>query len=304
MDFGAVQDRTTVTGLTFTVVGTIGYTPMEQFWGRAVPASDLYALGATLIYLLTGVAPAELPQNNLRIRFRDRTNLSSKFGSWIEKLIQPDLEQRFADACTALKALEQEQELSSQMTRSKKNPGVYCIRPSIVVTKRSAEELEIHKFEEPVDYESQLIWIFFWFLLAGLPSIFGGIGISIFFWLLWVLFSSCSLPDLIARKISLLRGEKRGAFIRFDAKKRRFEFSSRWFRYSESGSDLIANIRSIYVSQYSDLVVIGSGNAIRIDGWHVIIRTDRRHRLHWHLNEEECAWLVNEIQTWLNHYWY
>ncbi|MBN3880812.1 MULTISPECIES: serine/threonine protein kinase [unclassified Nostoc] len=304
VDFGAVQDRTTVTGLTFTVVGTIGYTPMEQFWGRAVPASDLYALGATLIYLLTGVAPAELPQNNLRIRFRDRTNLSSKFGSWIEKLIQPDLEQRFADACTALKALEQEQELSSQMTRSKKNPGVYCIRPSIVVTKRSAEELEIHKFEEPVDYESQLIWIFFWFLLAGLPSIFGGIGISIFFWLLWVLFSSCSLPDLIARKISLLRGEKRGAFIRFDAKKRRFEFSSRWFRYSESGSDLIANIRSIYVSQYSDLVVIGSGNAIRIDGWHVIIRTDRRHRLHWHLNEEECAWLVNEIQTWLNHYWY
>lgn len=49
VDFGAVQDKAASEGVTFTIVGTYGYTPMEQFGGRAVPASDLYALGATLI---------------------------------------------------------------------------------------------------------------------------------------------------------------------------------------------------------------------------------------------------------------
>jgi len=64
VDFGAVQDRATAEGATFTVVGTSGYAPPEQLWGRAVPASDLYALGATLIHLLTGTAPADLPQRH------------------------------------------------------------------------------------------------------------------------------------------------------------------------------------------------------------------------------------------------
>jgi serine/threonine protein kinase len=75
--------------MTFTVVGTSGYTPLEQFWGRPVPASDLYALGATLIHLLTGVAPAELPQSDLRIQFANRRSVSSNFVSWIEKLTDP-----------------------------------------------------------------------------------------------------------------------------------------------------------------------------------------------------------------------
>jgi serine/threonine protein kinase len=52
IDFGAVQAQAAVTGMTFTIVGTSGYAPLEQFWSRAVPASDLYALGATLIHLL------------------------------------------------------------------------------------------------------------------------------------------------------------------------------------------------------------------------------------------------------------
>jgi serine/threonine protein kinase len=106
VDFGAVQDRGGKEGATFTVVGTYGYAPMEQFGGRAVPASDLYALGATLIHLLTGTAPADLPQRNLRISFKDRVHLSPGMVRWIEKLIEPDLEQRFESASVALCALE------------------------------------------------------------------------------------------------------------------------------------------------------------------------------------------------------
>ncbi|MEW6497417.1 MAG: protein kinase, partial [Cyanobacteriota bacterium] len=36
VDFGAVQNQAVLEGATFTVVGTYGYVPMEQFGGRAV----------------------------------------------------------------------------------------------------------------------------------------------------------------------------------------------------------------------------------------------------------------------------
>ncbi|MGL5059665.1 MAG: serine/threonine protein kinase [Microcoleus sp.] len=55
VDFGSVQTLAAKKGSTITVVGTYGYMPPEQFGGRTVLASDLYSLGATLIYLVTGM---------------------------------------------------------------------------------------------------------------------------------------------------------------------------------------------------------------------------------------------------------
>ncbi|HIK13205.1 MAG TPA: serine/threonine protein kinase [Oscillatoriaceae cyanobacterium M33_DOE_052] len=110
VDFGAVQAMQNgglAPGGTFTVVGTYGYTPLEQFGGQAVAASDLYALGATLVHLLTGVPPAELPQADLRLQWRDRVSsrLSPQFVRWLTKLTEPALERRFSTATEALKAL-------------------------------------------------------------------------------------------------------------------------------------------------------------------------------------------------------
>ena len=39
-----------------TVIGTDGYTAPEQFRGAGQPASDLYALAGTLLFLLSGAA--------------------------------------------------------------------------------------------------------------------------------------------------------------------------------------------------------------------------------------------------------
>ncbi|HEY9677371.1 MAG TPA: serine/threonine-protein kinase [Drouetiella sp.] len=55
VDFNvAQQTESTATG---TVVGKHSYLPPEQFRGRPIPQSDIYAMGATLYYLLLGQDP-------------------------------------------------------------------------------------------------------------------------------------------------------------------------------------------------------------------------------------------------------
>ena len=107
VDFGAVQDtyRSTQVGGS-TVVGTYGYMPPEQFRGKAVPATDLYALGATILFLLTGRSPAELPEIKLKLSFRDSVNISSHFADWLDKMIEPAIEDRFSSAKQSLNALQ------------------------------------------------------------------------------------------------------------------------------------------------------------------------------------------------------
>lgn len=107
VDFGAVQSLAAQEGGTITVVGTYGYMPPEQFGGRVVPASDLYSLGATLIFLATGQHPSELPQQNLQLQFRHRASLTPSFADWLTWMTDPGLGRRFASAQVALDALDQ-----------------------------------------------------------------------------------------------------------------------------------------------------------------------------------------------------
>ncbi|OLP17906.1 hypothetical protein BST81_12670 [Leptolyngbya sp. 'hensonii'] len=114
VDFGAVQDRLAAGARTVTVVGTYGYTPIEQFGGQAVPASDLYALGATLIHLMTGLPPAELPQEEMRIAFWNYTSASPSFVDWVITLTEPAVERRFKTAREALDMLEKGEPLTQR----------------------------------------------------------------------------------------------------------------------------------------------------------------------------------------------
>ncbi len=106
VDFGSVRDvyRTTTVGGS-SVVGTYGYMAPEQLRGVARPESDLYGLAATLIYVLTAQSPASLPQRKLRFDFRSRVRLSPGFAWWLEKMLEPAPEDRFASARQALIAL-------------------------------------------------------------------------------------------------------------------------------------------------------------------------------------------------------
>jgi serine/threonine protein kinase len=106
VDFGAVQDGVAKAGGTFTIVGTYGYAPLEQLGGQATFASDLYALGATLIHLLTAIAPADLPQVNGRLQFPEDLSLNPGLVRWLWRLTAPSVQERFTTAREALEALQ------------------------------------------------------------------------------------------------------------------------------------------------------------------------------------------------------
>nr|WP_236619007.1 serine/threonine-protein kinase [Acaryochloris sp. CCMEE 5410] len=105
VDFGAVQNVYHNTMVGSTVVGTYGYMAPEHFRGKAVPATDLYSLGATLLFLLTHCSPADLPQKRLKIDFRSAVQLKPDFADWLDHLLEPAVEDRLASAQDAIDAL-------------------------------------------------------------------------------------------------------------------------------------------------------------------------------------------------------
>jgi len=106
-----------------TVVGTFGYMAPEQDRGQAYPASDLYGLAATLLFLLTHRSPADLPQKRLKIDFRSRVNVSPEFADWLDKMLEPVVEDRFLSAREALNALQNPKTLIQPLVEHRRRPA-------------------------------------------------------------------------------------------------------------------------------------------------------------------------------------
>ncbi|MBD2130138.1 serine/threonine protein kinase [Microcoleus sp. ZQ-A2] len=138
VDFGSVQTIAAQEGGTITVVGTYGYMPPEQFGGRATPASDLYSLGATLIYLITGLHPTEIPQKDGRIQFQQVANLEATFRDWLELMTEPSLDRRLTSAKEALQALRNPRIRNKNLARIVRKPP-----DSEVILTKTADFLEI-----------------------------------------------------------------------------------------------------------------------------------------------------------------
>jgi serine/threonine protein kinase len=145
IDFGAVQVRPRDLGATFTVAGTYGYTPIEQFGGQAVPASDLYALGMTAVHLLTGQSPAALPHRNLRVQFRDQLpkGCPEFLVRWLDRVTAADPEERFADGAAALVALRRGPAIAPARPDRDSSKAMELPRSRRVKLSRSASHLVI-----------------------------------------------------------------------------------------------------------------------------------------------------------------
>jgi serine/threonine protein kinase len=109
VDFGAVQEKMRTNDLEeTTIVGTFGYTPFEQFRGAAVPASDFYALGATLLFLLTGKHPSEILTKPRKNRFQDIPLITPRLIRLLNGLLEPVVERRIASAREVRRVLQEE----------------------------------------------------------------------------------------------------------------------------------------------------------------------------------------------------
>jgi hypothetical protein len=103
VDFGAVSDSLR-RGTGSTVVGTMGYMAPEQLQGRALPASDVYAVGATALAALTGVEPEKLPHKGLRVDVRAALEgrASPELVASLERMLEPDPDDRAPSLAYAL----------------------------------------------------------------------------------------------------------------------------------------------------------------------------------------------------------
>jgi WD40 repeat protein/predicted Ser/Thr protein kinase len=93
-----------------TKVSSAGYTPPEQENGHAVPQSDFYALGRTMVYLLTGkdpTDPAIYDAYNDELHWRNHARgISPQLADLIDELMAPKAGQRPKNTQELLQRLE------------------------------------------------------------------------------------------------------------------------------------------------------------------------------------------------------
>ena len=103
VDFGSVRDSLKPEGGS-TVVGTFGFMAPEQFQGRAAPVSDVYAVGATALSLLSGREPEELPHKGLAIDVEAalRGQVDGRLIAALRSMLEPDPDRRAGSVLEAL----------------------------------------------------------------------------------------------------------------------------------------------------------------------------------------------------------
>ena len=123
IDFGAVKDKVSQplvdavdeAALTAYAIGTPGYAPPEQMALRPVYGSDLYAIGVTCVYLLTGRSPKDLPYDPHTgdLRWQDYASVSEQFAQVLRKMLDISVHTRYKMADEILRDLELEPHLES-----------------------------------------------------------------------------------------------------------------------------------------------------------------------------------------------
>jgi serine/threonine protein kinase len=175
IDFGAARQYTdtVINGQPVTQIYSHGYTAPEQPQGRAVPQSDFYALGRTMVHLLTGKHPEDhhLDLDHWATETRFPT---SPLIELINRLLEPepqDRPQKAEDILNAIRAIQGKPVVpasASSETRSK--PSQLRSSPQQVVEQKAelgvaqaASQVKPLKF--PTDRK--------WFALVVLPFVVG-----------------------------------------------------------------------------------------------------------------------------------
>ncbi|MGM3306792.1 CHASE2 domain-containing protein [Anabaena sp. WFMT] len=112
IDFGAVKEVSTqitenLDSTAFTIgIGTKGYAPSEQCFGRPKYNSDIYAIGMIGIKALTGISPHELARDmDGEVKWIDKAVVSQPLTEIINKMTLDDYKQRYQSALEVLDEL-------------------------------------------------------------------------------------------------------------------------------------------------------------------------------------------------------
>ncbi len=124
IDFGAVREQISQAGdigysaATTQFVGTVGFAPPEQLALRATFASDIYSLGITCLYLLTGKPPLEFEYNPVtgEVNWQQDLELTDYFSQVISKMIKIAPQERYSSVEELTRALDLEPHISELKT--------------------------------------------------------------------------------------------------------------------------------------------------------------------------------------------
>lgn len=296
--------------------------PPEQFGSRTVPASDLYSLGATLIYLVTGSHPADLPQKDGRIDFENYVSISPNLTYWLKRLIEPSLEKRFRTAKEALDKLNNLPQVDvNELTN---------IQPteSKVILNKSADEFDVIFPAEGFSFGLigltlfAIAWnafIMFWtgavlfspfpvnlvFVLFSLP--FWGVGIGMIYTVLMSIIGKVHL-HINQDKISMVSqiGKTKFPISPFwkEHKIGKISFNFLSFNFLQifrpSSRDAIYKIERTDSYFKKD----GEGNRMYVPPSLIIWTGMRKYEINRnvrrYLSDPELDWLANELSEWLD----
>lgn len=132
LDFGAVKQIAAASASTGSSTGiyTVGYAAPEQISGnRVFPATDIYALAATILNLLSGEDPSQLfdPYMN-KWTWWKKVNINPDLRYILDKMLLPAVNERFQSANQVLDAL-----------------GQYLTPPTVLPTSLSSPGASNHK---------------------------------------------------------------------------------------------------------------------------------------------------------------
>jgi serine/threonine protein kinase len=113
VDFGAVKDlyppiKTSQQQIVSRAIGTPGFAPPEQLADRTVYASDLYSLGITCVYLLTGKEPTQFPTDpyTCELVWSEGLKIDRDLGDIISKMVTITIVDRYKSASQIITALD------------------------------------------------------------------------------------------------------------------------------------------------------------------------------------------------------
>jgi serine/threonine-protein kinase len=121
IDFGAVKEQiaevghSSQKGPTTHFVGTVGFAPPEQLALRPIFASDIYAVGVTCLFLLTGRTPMEFDYDSAtgEVRWQELVHVSDHFGKILSKMLKISPRDRYQSAEQITRVLELEPHLDN-----------------------------------------------------------------------------------------------------------------------------------------------------------------------------------------------